>query len=138
MIEKYIIKDKGFHPFIIRDGWQVALLNYIGDQHIDNIKKIDVHFETDEIFILINGEAVLISAAIENDNVEFRTELMKQGIVYNIPKSVWHNVAMREGSEILIVEKSNTHLGDYEFYYLTKEQISQLRNIVNGSFDEKN
>ncbi len=137
MIEKYIIKEKGFHPFIIKDGWQIAKLNFIEDQHINNILKIDVHFETDEIFVLISGEAVLISANIENDKVEFHTEWMNLETIYNVPKNIWHNIAMREGSEVLIVEKSDTHLGDYEFRYLSKKELAELRRIVNRSFEEK-
>lgn len=137
MIEKYLLKDKGYHPFFISDGWQVAQLNYSDDQHIDNIKRVDVHLETDEIFVLMDGEAVLISASINNDTPTFSTELMKKGTIYNIPKNLWHNIAMKEGSEVLIVEKSNTHLNDYEFYYLNNEQISELKSIVNQSFNKK-
>ena len=29
MIEAYYCKEKGYHPFLIRDGWQVAQLNYV-------------------------------------------------------------------------------------------------------------
>ena len=45
---------------------------------------------------------------------------------------------MREGSEVLIVEKSNTHLGDYKFFDLNEEQITALKKNVSQSFDEIN
>ena len=138
MIEKFIIKDSGFHPFLISDSWQVAQLNYMVDQHIDNIKKVEVHFETDEVFVLLNGDAVLITAKMENTGPVFKTELMKLGTVYNVPKNIWHNIAMRVGSEVLIVEKSNTHLGDYKYFDLNEEQISDLKKNVSKSFDEIN
>ena len=136
MFEKYIIKDEGYHPFLIREGWQVAQLNYSEEQHIDNIKKIDIHFETDEVFVLFSGEAVLITAEVENDTPLFSTDLMATGTIYNVPKNVWHNIAMKEGSEVLIIEKSNTHLGDYEFYHLNEEQATDLKKNVIQSFEK--
>lgn len=138
MIEKYKIKDKGFHPFLISDSWQVSQLNYIVDQHIDNIKKVEVHFETDEVFVLLSGDAVLITAKMENSGPVFNTELMKLGTIYNIPKNIWHNIAMRKESEVLIVEKSNTHIGDYKYFDLNKKQIIDLKKNVSKSFDEIN
>lgn len=138
MIEKFIIKDSGFHPFLISDSWQVAQLNYMVDQHIDNIKKVEVHFETDEVFVLLNGDAVLITAKMENTGPVFNTELMKLGTVYNVPKNIWHNIAMRKESEVLIVEKSNTHIGDYKYFDLNEEQIVDLKKNVSESFDEIN
>ena len=48
MIETYQIKENGYHPFLIREGWQVAQLNYMPEQHIDNITRLDVHHLTDE------------------------------------------------------------------------------------------
>ncbi|MCB9250585.1 MAG: hypothetical protein H6613_19615 [Ignavibacteriales bacterium] len=107
------------------------------DQHIDNIKKVEVHFETDEVFVLLNGDAVLITAKMENTGPVFNTELMKLGTVYNVPKNIWHNIAMRKESEVLIVEKSNTHIGDYKYFDLNEEQIVDLKN-VSESFDEIN
>ena len=37
---------------------------------------------------------------------------------------------MQPGSRVLIVENCNTHLGDFEFYDLSAEQIAALRETV--------
>jgi mannose-6-phosphate isomerase-like protein (cupin superfamily) len=130
-IEKYSIKDEGYHPFLIRDGWQVAQLNSDDNQKIENITKLDIHHQTDEVFILLKGIVVLITATINNNNQPvLEVELMKSEITYNIPVNTWHNIAMKEGSEVLIIEKSNTHVSDFEFYQLTEEQQMELREKV--------
>ena len=134
MIESYKIKENGYHPFLIREGWQVAQLNYMPEQHIDNIKKLDVHHLTDEVFILLKGKAVLISAQIDREKVRFEVELMKPNITYNIPVDTWHNIAMEKGCEVLLVEKSNTHLGDFEFYPLNKEKKQEMDAMVKKAF----
>ena len=130
LIEEYTHTGIGYNPFLIRNNWQVAQLNYIQVQGINDIQKIDVHFETDEVFILIDGKAMLIAAEKEGDQVSFEIILMEQGVVYNIPKNVWHNIAMFEDARIIIVEKDNTHLGDYDYYYLQEEQKEKLNQQI--------
>jgi len=126
-LETYKIKEEGYHPFLIREGWQVAQLNYLDELHIKNIKKTEVHFQTDEVFLLLKGKAVLILAEILEDEPIFELELMKSNVIYNVPKNTWHTIAMEEGSEVLIVEKSNTHLGDFKYKYLSANKLDELR-----------
>tara|TARA_B100001057_G_scaffold247291_1_gene247664 strand:+ start:4394 stop:4837 length:444 start_codon:yes stop_codon:yes gene_type:complete len=130
LIETYELREKGFHPLLIRDNWQVAKLNYLEDQNIRNIKKLDIHFNTDEVFVLLKGKAVIIAAVFENGIPVFEMELMEQNLIYNIPKNRWHNIAMEEGSEVLLVEKSNTHLSDFDHFNLDSKHITILRDKV--------
>ncbi len=130
LIETYTTTKEGYHPFLIREGWQVAQLNFDENQKIENITKLDVHFHTDEVFLLLKGEAVLITATIKDNTPEFELELMQAGITYNIPKNTWHNIAMKEGSEVIIVEKSDTHLSDFEFHNLSENEQMELRSRV--------
>ena len=129
-IESYTTKEEGYSPFLISDGWQVAQLNFIKEQHIDSIDKIEVHHQTDEAFILLRGEAVLISVNIIKDRFTFITKIMKPHVTYNIPKGIWHNIAMENECELLIVEKSNTHINDVTYKQLDKSQIMDLRYKV--------
>lgn len=130
MLEKYYIKEEGYHPFLIRDDWQVAQLNFTEEQHIDNIFRIDAHHKTDEVFILLKGVAVLIVAKIKEGEPIFEVALMKPKVTYNIPKNTWHNIAMEKGSEVLIVEKSNTHLNDFSYFDLSQNKVHELKKMV--------
>ena len=130
LLEKYSNKIPGYHPVLIREGWQVAQLNYMAEQDIANIRKMDVHRQTDEAFWLQNGKVVLITADLNGDEPLFHAELMLPEIVYNIPKDVWHNIAMTPGSEVVIVEKSETHLDDFEFFDLNEQECQLMRDMV--------
>ena len=134
LIEKYQISDSGYHPFLIRDGWQVAQLNYMPEQEIDNIHKLDIHHLTDEVFILLKGEAVLIGAEMNGSKVEFEVRYMQPFITYNIPVNTWHNIAMKKDCEIIIVEKSNTHIADFEFFPLSEDEKVEMKTLVNNIF----
>lgn len=135
LIEQYQISDNGYHPFLIRDGWQVAQLNYMPEQEIGNIVKLDIHHLTDEVFILLNGKAVLIGAEINGNDVNFEVELMKPNITYNIPVGTWHNIAMSTDCEIIIIEKSDTHIADFEFFPLSDEKKNEMEILVKNCVD---
>jgi len=99
IIEKYAHEGQGYHPYLITPKWQVAQLNYAPEEELESIEKLDIHFETDEAFFLIGGEAVLIGASIEhlepeNTVIDYDFQIMKPGVLYNIPKNVWHNTAL--------------------------------------------
>lgn len=137
MIESYNISSAGYHPFLIRDGWQLAQLNFTQSQHIDNISHLDAHLRTDEVFVLVKGKVVLIGASIQQGVPIFEVEMMREGIIYNIPQGRWHNIAMEVGSEVLIAEKSHTHTSDVEQFQLDNDQILKLRSLVKRFFDSE-
>ena len=126
LIEEYTHTGIGYNPFLIRNNWQVAKLNFVAGQGFEDIEKIDVHLNTDEVFILLKGQAVLIAAEKNEDQVSFQMVNMQEGVTYNIPKMVWHNIAMSEDAQVVIIEDANTHLGDFEYYYLNPEQKEKM------------
>ncbi|MCU7552237.1 hypothetical protein OCK74_24170 [Chitinophagaceae bacterium LB-8] len=130
LIETYYAKENGYHPFFIREHWQVAQLNYLPWLSFTTIERLEQHQQTDEIFVLTKGRAVLIAASMENSMVNFECILMKPGVTYNIPVNAWHSIAMDEDAEIIIVEKSNTHLGDVIYYPLSEMDKNKLKNQI--------
>lgn len=101
-------------------------MNYEKGQGFDDIEKIDIHLNTDEVFILLEGQVVLIVAEKNDNLLSFRTVKMKKNVTYNIPKNTWHNIAMSRDARIIIVEDANTHIGDFEFFYMNPEQKQEL------------
>lgn len=135
LIERYTYDDPGYYPFLIRKGWQVAKLNYMPEQDMEGIQKIDRHNETDEVFVLLNGTAVLIGASVNGSDIKFECVNMLYGVTYNIPAGCWHNIAMQEDAELLIIEKDRTHIDDFEFIHLegsTKKKLgAKIREALN-------
>ena len=46
-------ESPGYHPFLIKEYWQVAKLNYCTSQDAKNIKDLEIHEHTDETFTLL-------------------------------------------------------------------------------------
>lgn len=126
LIEIYQHDKDGYNPFFIREHWQVAQLNYMPEQGLDAIAKMDRHLETDEVFVLIKGVAVLIAGSEKEDEMQFEITKMLPGITYNIPVKVWHNIAMNKEASVIIIEKSNTHLGDFIYRPLNSREQEKL------------
>jgi len=130
LIETYLHEGDGYNPFFIKKDWQVAQLNYMKEQDLVNITKMDMHLLTDEVFILLKGNAALIGAAVEANILTFKCRKMLPGITYNIPVKTWHNIAMDKDASVIIVEKSNTHLSDFVFRDLNRQESLQLKHLI--------
>lgn len=133
MIERYFHTEDGYNPFLIREGWQVAQLNYVAKHGLDDIDDVEMHALTDEVFILMRGRAALITASFEGDEPTFEVENMQVGVTYNIPAGVWHNIAMDKDAQIIIVERNNTHLEDVAHKTLTDEQLQRVYAQINAA-----
>ena len=129
-IETYIHTGEGYNPYLITEHWQVAKLNHLDGHGLDQIEKMEVHRKTDEVFILLSGIAVLIASSQPDGKGSFEVVNMEPGVTYNIPMGVWHNIAMAPDAQIIIVENSNTHLGDVEYVALDQDAGAILKRQI--------
>jgi mannose-6-phosphate isomerase-like protein (cupin superfamily) len=129
-IEKYVYEGIGYSPVLIREGWQVAVLHHLPGHGMNEIDRLEVHSKTDEAFILLKGRAVLIAGKPDAESPAFETADMQQGQIYNIPKGCWHNIAMDEDADLIIVEKDSTHENDVAYLPLDAEQQRELENRI--------
>lgn len=130
MIEQYIYTGEGYNPYLIGDKWQVAKLNYLPGHGFDDMSNVEVHKKTDEVFILLKGRAVLVTANMGEKEVSFELADMQPCVTYNIPRGVWHNIGMSEDAEIIIVEDAQTHTNDVGYFELTDSSKNELTQIV--------
>ena len=86
--------------------YTILLLNYLPRLSPDKITDMQRHLETDESFILLQGKAVLFAAAGDEVPGELEHYVMKPGVIYTVPKNIWHTQAMTEDAKILLVENS--------------------------------
>ncbi len=113
------IKDytgEGYKPVVDFNCWRVAYIHSSVNMKKSDLEKFERHLETDEIFVLLNGSAVLLTAGKGKKPSDKITELkMKKGVVYNVKKSVWHSVLLKKNTKILIVENKNTTTKNSEY-----------------------
>lgn len=100
-----------YDPTVIYDGWIAAIANFGPKFDRENYRLLERHMETDEVFVLLKGEASLI---IGKDFREYKMEPCK---IYNVKAGVWHNVLIEKDAKVFIVENSNTSKDNSEYYY---------------------
>lgn len=124
-----IVKPKtgGYSPLVDFETWRTASLTYaeVVDKH--QLKQVERHMETDEVFVLLRGRAVLI---IEEAEENFSTMELKPETVYNVRKAVWHHIVLSTDAVVFIVENSNTDTGNSEYKELPRETLDKLLSSI--------
>jgi len=108
MVEMRSYKGEGYQTLITYDSWRVAVLNYLDELHPANITSMERHLQTDEVFMLVKGEGVLILGGNGPQIEELIACQMEPGSVYNIRFNTWHTILMSKDASVLIVENDNT------------------------------
>lgn len=126
-IEITEFQQAGYKPLVDYEAWRVAVLKFCDDLRLENIKNMQKHMETDEVFILLKGSCTLFLGGSGERPEHIKRIDMAAGKVYNIKKGVWHNHIMNQFGEVVIVENSNTSDENSPVIELTQEQIRELR-----------
>jgi len=100
--------EAGYKPLIDFETWRVALINGPPEYHSNEISELSVHFETDEVFILLEGSCALLIGGNKDQPENPETIWLRKGFLYNVTKGTWHSEILLPGTKVLIVENSNT------------------------------
>ena len=107
LLETFEYDGIGYKRGITFEEWTVAVLNW--EERFDKIEKLERHNLTDEVFILVEGEATLIIGE------EMICVPMEKNKFYNVKAAVWHAVKVSRDAKIIIVENSNTSKENSEY-----------------------
>lgn len=131
LLQKFTFEGVGYFPTVLYPDFQVALLTSIDDYLLENLDHIDVHHETDEVFMLDEGHAILLAfSLVENEIREIEATAIERGNIINVPVGTWHAIVMEPDTRVFIVERALTHEGDFEFRSLSEEESSRIRDVV--------
>lgn len=120
-------KKEGYKPLVDFESWRVAILNYIDELEPENIKFMEKHLETDEVFILLKGACILFFLdQRKNDILHIN---MKPGIVYNVKKGSYHTHVLSKEASLIIVENQNTSNQNSEKILLSSDQKKKIQEL---------
>jgi ureidoglycolate hydrolase len=112
------------------EKWTVGIKNYKPANDIANIDCIERHNHTDELFVLLEGNCVLVYVNKENDTLKFDAIKMEKNRVYNIPQSLWHNTITQPNTKMALIEDSSTGMNNSDVLNLSLAQIEDLKVAV--------
>ena len=133
-IERIKIQHQGYLPLIDYETWRVAVLSYCLDVRVDQLVTMQKHLETDEVFVLLEGNCVLFSGGNGERPEEIQWVKMEKNQLYNVKKGVWHTHTLDEEGSVLIIENQDTTDDNSPTETLKEAQIEAIRK-AGDSFD---
>ena len=115
MLEVFDYAGPGYKPMHDYGAWRVAYLRYCDLYTPENITRLERHIETDEVFVLLNGHAILFLGAGEDELKRVHAQVMTPGKIYNVRRGVWHAIIVSKDANILVVENNDTGEANTEF-----------------------
>jgi len=114
-------RQEGYKPLIDCNGWRVAYLRYLDELHPQNITYLERHMQTDEVFVLMEGQVTLMMGEGDQTVTAVYGIPMEPLKLYNVKQGAWHGVLMSKDATILLVENQNTGNANSEYFNLTPE-----------------
>lgn len=111
----------GYKPLIDYGTWRVAILRYIDELIPERIERVERHNETDEVFVLLAGQAVLFLGEGDPKVVALHPQVMEPGKMYNVKRGAWHTNVLSRDASILLVENRDTGTGNSDYAPLNAE-----------------
>lgn len=94
-------------------SWKIAIMNYA--ERFSRLQPIifEKHFFTDECFVLLQGEAELLT--IPGDDPEDAREkvestMLLPNCVYCVEKGTWHHIWASEDCKVIVIENRDTSM----------------------------
>lgn len=129
-IEITKIQQKGYTPLVDYKTWRVAVLRHCDDVRVERLVSMQRHLETDEVFVLLEGNCVLVSGGNGERPGEVECVRMVKNQLYNVKKGVWHTHALDEEGSVLIIENQDTGDINSPTEALSREQIQVIREKI--------
>lgn len=130
LLEMHEYLGEGYKPLIDFNCWRVAVLRYLDELQPDRISYFERHNETDEVFVLLSGQAVLLIGEGQECVDTFAPQVMRPGVLYNVKRGAWHAVVVSRDATILLVENRDTARENSSYYDLRPEQRAHLVQIA--------
>lgn len=120
---------EGYQPMIDFKTWRVAILRYCEELELHNIKTMQKHDETDEVFVLLAGQCTLFVGGKGDEINDLDAVAMEPYQLYNLKQGVWHTHTLDKNATVLIVENQDTTSDNSPTQALSKQQLEELAKL---------
>jgi ureidoglycolate hydrolase len=121
---------EGFKPLVSFGDWRVAILRFLDELEAERIDSMERHTETDEVFVLLIGQGVLILGGNCVQVEGIYPQVMEIGKIYNVKRNVWHTILLSRNAAVLLVENEDTGEHNSEYAGLSAEQRGSILRIA--------
>jgi len=101
-------QGNGYQPLVDYGDWRVAILRFLDELQPERVDSMERHTETDEVFVLLFGQGVLIMGGCEAQVKHIYPQVMEHGKIYNVKRNAWHTILLSRDASVLLVENRDT------------------------------
>lgn len=130
-LEVSSFNGEGYLPLIDFESWRVAELRYIDELEPDRIDNMQKHNETDEIFVVLEGDFTLFLGGNGDEIGKIEAIKLEPLKLYNVKKGTFHTHTPEKNCTCLIVENKNTTDDNSPKIKITKEQSNKIVELYN-------
>ena len=129
LIEILEYNGEGYRPLVDFGTWRVAFLRFIDELIPENIHRLERHVETDEVFVLLEGKAILFLGEGEKEIKALHSIVMQPGKCFNVRKNAWHGCVLSRDATILLVENRDTGTENSDYINLDAAQRAYIVSV---------
>ena len=107
-LQVYETDVEDYRRLVDGSKWTVAALGHSERFDPRTPIRLERHLLTDETFVLLSGSATLILGE------SCERIPMERGKVYNITAGTWHHIQVEPGTQVLVIEDSDTSKANTE------------------------
>jgi len=121
---------EGYLPLIDFNTWRVAVLRWEPASLPGNIDMMERHTQTDEVFVLLEGQATLVLGGNSDQVDGVHPHALEPCKLYNVKQNTWHSILISRDATILIVENRDTGEGNSEYCSLLPDFREEIISLV--------
>jgi len=121
---------EGMQRVYENEKWTIGVKNWKPANDITGIDMLERHNESDELFVLLSGKCMLVSAEETAFGMKFDKVDMEPNKVYNIPKTMWHNTITQKNTKMVLIEDVSTGMANSDIYKLNAEEIAAIQKLA--------
>jgi len=122
VLEIHDYHGEGYQPLVDYGDWRVAMLRFLEKLQPEQIDSMERHKETDEVFVLLGGQGVLILGGNQPQIEDISLYVMEPGKVYNVKHQSWHSILLSRDASVSLVENKDVSPQNSEYVRLNEGQ----------------
>lgn len=131
-VQVFSHEDEGIRTVYQNSQWLIAIKNWREANDVEHISRLEVHFKTDEQFVLLAGSAVLIHTEDLDGPDPIQVTRLEPGKVFHVPRGLWFNNVLSRDAKLIYIEDPDTREAPDNSVYrpLSQAQIAETKEKV--------
>lgn len=111
----------GFEAVFQSNRFKCAFITASEQYAFGKIKELKRHNDSDEVFVLLQGKAVLLTR--NQDSSQYETTLLCPNTAYNVTSGTWHYLAVSDDAVVFVAESGTMEKENTQVVNIQSENI---------------